>query len=149
MMSAKRTRPPMKRNTSMTEFTLDFSICPDQYQTLDQYPFNAGGLDQRSTVRPLHRRNSSDIVETNAAADQQYFLRICSLCKHRLIPGYDIYMYRGDRAFCSLECRQQQLTQDERKEKSCSFTSKKEPSSTTAARAKVSASSAGGSVTAV
>lgn len=45
------------------------------------------------------------------------FLRACFLCKRRLIPGRDIYMYRGDSAFCSLECRQQKMIQDERKEK--------------------------------
>jgi len=39
---------------------------------------------------------------------------------------------RGDSAFCSLECRQQQMSLDERKEK-CSLASKKESVSTTTA----------------
>ncbi|KAH7850702.1 hypothetical protein Vadar_001784 [Vaccinium darrowii] len=39
----------------------------------------------------------------------------------RLGPGCDIYMYRGDRAFCSEKCRKEQMIQDE-----CSFASKKE-----------------------
>lgn len=34
--------------------------------------------------------------------------------------------FRGDSAFCSLECRQQQMTQDERKEKCSLVASKKE-----------------------
>lgn len=39
--------------------------------------------------------------------------------------------FRGENAFCSLECRQQQMNQDERKEK-CSLTSmKKEVASST------------------
>jgi hypothetical protein len=32
---------------------------------------------------------------------------------------------RGDSAFCSLECRQQQMNQDERKDKCCVVSSKK------------------------
>lgn len=33
---------------------------------------------------------------------------------------------RGDTAFCSLECREKQMKQDERKEKYCTVASKKE-----------------------
>ncbi|KAK7377602.1 hypothetical protein VNO80_03030 [Phaseolus coccineus] len=57
------------------------------------------------------KRYSSDLV------DRSHFLRVCALCKGRLAPGRDIYMYRGDNAFCSLKCRQHQMNQDERKEK--------------------------------
>ncbi|EPS69545.1 hypothetical protein M569_05223, partial [Genlisea aurea] len=46
-----------------------------------------------------------------------HFLSACFLCRRRLIPGRDIYMYRGDTAFCSLECRQYQMNHDERREK--------------------------------
>lgn len=45
------------------------------------------------------------------------FLRTCGLCNRRLSHGRDIYMYRGDTAFCSQECREQQIKVDERKEK--------------------------------
>ncbi|PIN24737.1 hypothetical protein CDL12_02528 [Handroanthus impetiginosus] len=135
MMLGKRTRPPMKRTTSMTEFTLDFNGGADgAYQPLDLHnPFNGGGLDQRyssssaaASPSRLPHRKSADFVET------AHFLRVCFLCKRRLIPGRDIYMYRGDSAFCSLECRDQQMTQDERKEK-CSLASKKEGATATAA----------------
>ncbi|XP_028114380.1 FCS-Like Zinc finger 6-like [Camellia sinensis] len=122
MLLGKRPRPPIKRTTSMTEFTLDLSIgdAPPQPP--------AAGFDQRylgsaTAVSPRnHRRNLADFVET------PHFLRSCFLCKRRLVPGRDIFMYKGDSAFCSLECRQQQMNQDERKEKKCSLTaSKKEP----------------------
>ncbi|KAI3930676.1 hypothetical protein MKX01_037122 [Papaver californicum] len=66
------------------------------------------------------RRNSGDF-----SVEAAHFLRSCGLCKSRLAPGRDIFMYRGDTAFCSLECRQQQIQQDEKKEK-CSWISKKE-----------------------
>ncbi|GER42945.1 hypothetical protein STAS_19768 [Striga asiatica] len=45
------------------------------------------------------------------------FLKICGRCHRRLASGHDIYMYRGDIAFCSLDCREQQMKQDERKER--------------------------------
>ncbi|PSR99996.1 hypothetical protein CEY00_Acc23964 [Actinidia chinensis var. chinensis] len=122
MLLGKRPRPPMKRTTSMTEFTLDLSVggAPPHHPSdpfggqLDQRLVAAAGVSPRN-----HRRNSADFKET------ANFLRACSLCKRRLIPGRDIYMYKGDSAFCSLECRQQQMNQDERREK-CSVASKRE-----------------------
>ncbi|CAD5193115.1 unnamed protein product [Musa acuminata subsp. malaccensis] len=40
------------------------------------------------------------------------FLRCCFLCKKKL-DGMDVYMYRGEKAFCSEECRCQQMLHDE------------------------------------
>ncbi|OAY75748.1 hypothetical protein ACMD2_16675 [Ananas comosus] len=51
------------------------------------------------------------------------FLEHCFLCNKKLSHGQDIYMYRGDRAFCSVECRCRQIYMDEesvRREKKCS-----------------------------
>ncbi|XP_031505684.1 FCS-Like Zinc finger 14-like [Nymphaea colorata] len=44
------------------------------------------------------------------------FLQYCHLCRKRL-QDQDIYMYRGDKAFCSVECRCQQIMNDEYTEK--------------------------------
>ncbi|CAJ1940988.1 unnamed protein product [Sphenostylis stenocarpa] len=41
------------------------------------------------------------------------FLDQCFLCEKRLLPGKDIYMYKGDRAFCSVDCRCKQIFTDE------------------------------------
>ncbi|XP_019451089.1 PREDICTED: uncharacterized protein LOC109353316 [Lupinus angustifolius] len=41
------------------------------------------------------------------------FLDQCFLCRKRLLPGKDIYMYKGDRAFCSVDCRCKQIYKDE------------------------------------
>lgn len=56
------------------------------------------------------------------------FLKTCGLCNRRLKTGRDIYMYRGDTAFCSQECREQQMKHDERKEKCSLVASKKDES---------------------
>ncbi|CAA2985907.1 Hypothetical predicted protein [Olea europaea subsp. europaea] len=37
----------------------------------------------------------------------------CLLCKKKLLPGKDIYMYKGDMGFCSVECRCRQISMDE------------------------------------
>ncbi|KAJ0086171.1 hypothetical protein Patl1_08488 [Pistacia atlantica] len=140
MLLGKRSRPPMKRTTSLSEITFDIGEPAPVSQHSDNPQNNAfnvttrqkqagygggggyEGLDQRllSMVSPKynHRRHSIDYT------DSGHFLRACCLCKRRLVPGRDIYMYRGDSAFCSLECRQHQMNQDERKEK-CSFASTK------------------------
>ncbi|XP_012093182.1 FCS-Like Zinc finger 5 [Jatropha curcas] len=83
--------------------------------------------------RNNQRRSSGDFLET------AHFLRTCGLCKRRLVPGRDIYMYRGDTAFCSLECREKQMKHDERRER-CSRVQKEDhhvppPSSSTKASA--------------
>ncbi|WOK94348.1 hypothetical protein Cni_G03050 [Canna indica] len=71
----------------------------------------------------VRRRNSGDF----SVAETAPFLMACGLCKRRLGPGRDTFMYRGDTAFCSLECRQQHINQVELKEK-CSLTSMKDTS---------------------
>ncbi|KAL5779634.1 hypothetical protein ACOSQ2_010371 [Xanthoceras sorbifolium] len=138
MLLGKRARPPMKRTTSLNEISFDLGEAPSDHHH-NNNPFNGtnrqkqggglGGSDQLflSTISPItnHRRHSSELL------DMAPFLRACSLCKRRLVPGRDIYMYRGDSAFCSLECRQHQMNQDERKDK-CSVTSNKKAASTPA-----------------
>ncbi|GAV76245.1 DUF581 domain-containing protein [Cephalotus follicularis] len=51
------------------------------------------------------------------------FLNSCHLCMRKL-HGKDIYMYRGEKAFCSTECRSSQIMMDECKERCRSETSR-------------------------
>ncbi|XP_077224946.1 FCS-Like Zinc finger 6-like [Tasmannia lanceolata] len=133
MILGKRPRPSMRRTTSMTEFTVDLPpINPSQPSDFQAPKKNPEGFDPRilSMVSPRNpRRNSGELIQT------AHFLRACGLCKRRLAPGRDIYMYRGDTAFCSLECRQQQMNQDERKEKCSSASMKNEAPPTTKSEA--------------
>lgn len=68
-----------------------------------------------------------------------YFLQACFLCKRCLGPDTDIYMYRGDAAFCSVECRHEQIVIDERKEKCSAEVRKVKESSAPATRRQSSA----------
>ncbi|KAL6188558.1 hypothetical protein ACLB2K_039950 [Fragaria x ananassa] len=74
------------------------------------------------------------------------FLDKCFLCKQKLWLGKDIYMYKGDRGFCSVECRYNQIMMDEeeivRKEMNCSMVAMKP---NTASSSSSSASSSRGS----
>lgn len=45
------------------------------------------------------------------------FLSFCYSCKKNLGQGKDIYMYRGEKAFCSSECRYKEMMLDEKMEK--------------------------------
>eukprot|EP00268_Persea_americana_P028893 TRINITY_DN2800_c1_g1_i1.p1 TRINITY_DN2800_c1_g1~~TRINITY_DN2800_c1_g1_i1.p1 ORF type:complete len:325 (-),score=65.01 TRINITY_DN2800_c1_g1_i1:761-1735(-) len=51
------------------------------------------------------------------------FLSFCYTCKKKLGQGKDIYMYRGEKAFCSRECRFQEMLSDEGREKGASDSS--------------------------
>ncbi|GLJ13601.1 hypothetical protein SUGI_0216120 [Cryptomeria japonica] len=44
------------------------------------------------------------------------FLYACYLCRQKLSHQKDIFMYGGDKAFCSEECRYQQIASDEMEE---------------------------------
>ncbi|RID54831.1 hypothetical protein BRARA_G02122 [Brassica rapa] len=130
MLLGKRQRPPINRITSLSEIKFDLNLpgesevsstqqSPIQNTMVEPYVSNgqlvAAAVDQRllAMVSPRGnlRRHSGDFF------DAGHFLRSCSLCERLLVPGRDIYMYRGDTAFCSLDCRQQQMAQDEWKEK--------------------------------
>ncbi|XP_023535734.1 uncharacterized protein LOC111797073 [Cucurbita pepo subsp. pepo] len=132
MSLGKRSRAPMKRTPSMTEITFDLGS-----SATDQLPPPSLGYstNTQKMVSPRnYRRHSVDLLQDNAN-----FLRACSLCTRPLVPGRDIYMYRGDRGFCSDECRQKQMKQDERIEK-CSLASKKAAAAAAAAVVVVSKS---------
>lgn len=155
MLLGKRPRPPMKRTTSMKEIDLDLSSSsvemplhsnnmkdlrnhqnPSSETPLKRHPKVSDPRFISTAVSPRnHTRNSAVFMETAS------FLRACGLCNRRLGPGRDIYMYRGDIAFCSLECRQQQMNHDDRKEKCSMGSINKEASSSVVA---ASASSANG-----
>ncbi|KAL6900857.1 hypothetical protein ACP4OV_005533 [Aristida adscensionis] len=142
-------RHPMRRTTSMTEFAppgvlvgvaeaeededeeLQLPVHAEEEAAVTAreglYGWVGGGA--ASAGRPAAyrsraglRRNSADL----SAAETAAFLRACGLCRRRLGPGRDTFMYRGDTAFCSLECRQQHITIEGWKDK-CALASPPPP----------------------
>ncbi|CAN8284521.1 unnamed protein product [Cochlearia groenlandica] len=49
--------------------------------------------------------------------EEPHFLESCSLCGKQIGLNSDIFMYRGDTAYCSKECREEQIECDEAKER--------------------------------
>ncbi|KAL6974635.1 hypothetical protein U1Q18_028818 [Sarracenia purpurea var. burkii] len=64
-----------------------------------------------------------DFTAATAVYPASDFLSSCHLCQKKLF-GEDIYMYRGEKAFCSTECRYRQIVMDERKEQCSSEASR-------------------------
>ncbi|KAI4337387.1 hypothetical protein L6164_015811 [Bauhinia variegata] len=59
--------------------------------------------------------NSSNVPKQYPSHD---FLSFCYHCNKKLEDGKDIYMYRGEKAFCSLTCRALEIMIDEELEES-------------------------------
>lgn len=87
-----------------------------------------------------------------AAVETAAFLKACGLCKRHLGPGHDTFIYRGEVAFCSQECREKQIEYDddldERMEQTCSVTSMKEAPSVSGASGSDQSGSGGETVAA-
>ncbi|MED6204078.1 hypothetical protein PIB30_005805 [Stylosanthes scabra] len=143
MMLGKRGRPPMKRTTSMSEITFDLSTDPKHPHLhhpppppLTPPPPSTSDQSRMilSTVSPRNNHHHRRQISVDSEQQPSDFLFACSLCKRRLVPGRDIYMYRGDSGFCSQECREQQMKQDEkRKDKCCGVASAKKQVAVTTA----------------
>ncbi|XP_057455004.1 FCS-Like Zinc finger 17-like [Lotus japonicus] len=59
----------------------------------------------------------SAVKKANQTSPSEFcFLKNCNLCNKQLSPDKDIYMYRGDQGFCSIECRDRQIVLDEMRE---------------------------------
>ncbi|KAL8118839.1 hypothetical protein AgCh_016363 [Apium graveolens] len=53
-------------------------------------------------------------VEEEEDYDNQcYSIKSCWLCKKKLRADKDVYMYKGDQGFCSVECRDRQIYLDD------------------------------------
>ncbi|MBA0685121.1 hypothetical protein Goari_026660 [Gossypium aridum] len=78
--------------------------------------------------------NKATMFCSSSSSPLPAFLEQCFLCKRRLLPGKDIYMYKGDEGFCSVECRCKQIFMDEeeslKKDNYCSLDAIVKPSST-------------------
>lgn len=164
---------PMRRTTSLTEFSppsVLAVVLEDEDEderveaVVEQQAADGGGQDwlaafgegggtaapsrdwiaaYRARAAPARaglRRNSADYSKVETAA----FLRHCGLCRRLLGPGRDTFMYKGEAAFCSLECRQQHITHEEWKDK-CTVRSSGAPPTS---RGRSSKTDAGGTVAA-
>ncbi|XP_061982722.1 uncharacterized protein LOC133702399 [Populus nigra] len=55
-------------------------------------------------------------LQVQASSIEYCYLKSCYLCNKILSLDKDVYMYRGDQGFCSIECRNRQIVLDEMRE---------------------------------
>ncbi|XP_059625888.1 FCS-Like Zinc finger 8-like [Cornus florida] len=63
-------------------------------------------------VKLSELRNDSVSLSDKLNSPSDNFLSFCHTCKKNLEQGQDIYMYRGEEAFCSPECRCREMLFD-------------------------------------
>ncbi|GJR85279.1 cyclin-dependent kinase 1 [Tanacetum coccineum] len=95
-----RHHKPNNNNNSYTRKQLVYDNCGD-HEKLIRSLFD---------ISPTPARVDADIK-----AGAHDFLSTCHECNKQL-HGKDIYMYRGEKAFCSIECRSMEIAQMEKEE---------------------------------
>ncbi|KAJ0985309.1 hypothetical protein J5N97_003665 [Dioscorea zingiberensis] len=115
----KRPRvPTMTRTTSMKEFSPLISI-PTEFE--DAYKTCRISTVISTTPKGLETSLNEVCQKPESGAMALGFLHSCGTCRRLLGSGRDIYIYRGDSAFCSQECREQHIKQEARKRSSTSL----------------------------
>ncbi|KAL0561407.1 hypothetical protein IC582_001833 [Cucumis melo] len=61
-------------------------------------------------------RKENGYFRDRTSFSPENFLSFCNNCKKNLEEGKDIYLYRGEKAFCSHECRYQEMMLEEEEE---------------------------------
>eukprot|EP00250_Pteridium_aquilinum_P034828 c8174_g1_i1 orf=114-746(+) len=85
-------------------------------QTQTQTHMHVHGHSKASPL-PLKVAFSSQLPLLTKHAFSESFMDVCYSCKKPLGHGRDIFMYRGDTAFCTEECRLRQIAYDEGQQK--------------------------------
>ncbi|AEE87120.1 hypothetical protein (DUF581) [Arabidopsis thaliana] len=115
MLLGNRPRPQMQRTASITRITIevDGDQTAGQDSDVSMTVVDGGENYAQRFLSPVnHQRNER---KYGGRSSPSSFLVNCGFCKRGLAPGRDIYMYKGDAAFCSIECREQQMEHDEGK----------------------------------
>lgn len=70
---------------------------------------NFGKKEESGVKSPEVPKNPNGITPSHS----DEIFSFCYFCKKRLEEGEDIYIYRGDKAFCSFECRAEEIFAEE------------------------------------
>ncbi|TKY72580.1 hypothetical protein E2542_SST01323 [Spatholobus suberectus] len=97
-------------------------------------------INKTTMLGSINKHSPSAVnVSQHSRFQETTFLDLCFLCRKRLLPGKDIYMYKGDRAFCSVECRCKQIFMDEEEsiqKENCSLAAMRPTSSASSSEAR-------------
>lgn len=131
--SLNRSRPIPVKNPDINLFQRDLSVdeidmdeeytyvtCHMPNKTFTKVYYGEGDFQTHvynNNVGVFRRPQSPIFIEREKPSFlSSNFLSSCHLCGKKL-HGKDIYMYRGEKGFCSTECRSSQIMMDERKER--------------------------------
>ncbi|TVU11992.1 hypothetical protein EJB05_45607 [Eragrostis curvula] len=109
--SSSSSNPLMRRTTSLSELAP-----PARAQRGGSAAQAPAGAGVGAVFGNMQRRHSLDCFPVTETAA---FLKVCGLCNRNLGPGRDTFIYMGEVAFCSHECRQKQMNLDELMETMC------------------------------
>ncbi|KAA8540426.1 hypothetical protein F0562_024655 [Nyssa sinensis] len=122
--------PSFVSSTNGTNHTIPGSLSLSELELSEEYTrIVSYGPDQKIThifgdsileyVHPIEKKKmviseSSQMANNPQSSTSSYpfddeFLIFCYTCKKILEKGKDIYIYRGDRSFCSYECRFEEI----------------------------------------
>ncbi|KAM7254614.1 hypothetical protein ACFE04_003994 [Oxalis oulophora] len=73
-----------------------------------------GTKKEQDTESPQVSKQNEDSISMVYPSDK--FLSFCHACKKNLANEEDIYMYRGEKAFCSLDCRSLEIFAEDTEE---------------------------------
>ncbi|XP_050219955.1 FCS-Like Zinc finger 14-like [Mercurialis annua] len=116
---------PVKIHKEILDLDMDMDSLEEDYtyvtrhgddnKSLTKVFYDHGGHNILFDSRIESSSSSARLVDEVSLYPTSDFLSSCYLCKKKL-QGRDIFMYRGEKAFCSMECRSSQIIVDERKE---------------------------------
>ncbi|MCO5603196.1 hypothetical protein L7F22_057343 [Adiantum nelumboides] len=86
-----------------------------RYSSEEQAPASLMAYQMGLCIKSSMSGSGKLLKKKEEAMSPVDFLDVCFHCKRRLRHERDIYIYRGDTAFCSEECRYRQIVKDERK----------------------------------
>lgn len=77
--------------------------------------YGGSNLGTCSSARSYGNNNNNNVlpISRSMSYPSENFLSFCYKCKKKLGQGKDIYMYRGEKAFCSIECRDEEMMLEE------------------------------------
>ncbi|CAJ1940551.1 unnamed protein product [Sphenostylis stenocarpa] len=114
---------PLPDEFDVEEYTYVTSHVPNKTFTKVYYHGGEGQIQRHAyynnnnnNVGVFRRTTPQPLIDSKSSYPTSDFLSSCNLCGKKL-QGKDIYMYRGEKAFCSPECRSSQIMMDERKER--------------------------------
>ncbi|XP_020203064.1 FCS-Like Zinc finger 13 [Cajanus cajan] len=101
---------------SSEDYTYVTYHVPNKTITKVYYDGGDGRILTQGYYNITNNNTANNVVAHGPSYPTSDFLSSCHLCRKNL-NGKDIYMYRGEKAFCSNECRSRQIMKDERKER--------------------------------